>query len=141
MIYADQRYSRQDKRSKIPEWIRNFIEPGHAALATDAAVSVAKNFLLHMSQPYKQIDGPGASILSSAQLLRMISGEENHDEIRIPADPVKEISKENYGNIMIPADAVKGMTKDIANASAPKRLRIVGPAPSEASRAQIPSKK
>lgn len=145
MIYADQRYSRQDKRSKIPEWIRNFIEPGHAALATDAAVSVAKNFLLHMSQPYKQIDGPGASILSSAQLLRMISGEENHDEIRIPADPVKEIStadcKENYGNIMIPADAVKGMTKDIANVSAPKRLRIVGPAASEASRAQIPSKK
>merc|ERR1719217_1557003 len=38
MVFADQRYARQDKRSKIPEWIRSFIDPGHVMTGTDVAV-------------------------------------------------------------------------------------------------------
>merc|ERR1712045_400407 len=55
MIFADQRYSRQDKRTKIPEWIQCFIEPGHTLMATDLAVNVARNFLLQMSQAHKEL--------------------------------------------------------------------------------------
>merc|ERR1712217_73051 len=62
MIFADQRYSRQDKRSKIPAWIQAFIEPGHLCISTDIAVQVARNFLLRMSQPYKELRGVGASV-------------------------------------------------------------------------------
>ncbi|CAK0793616.1 unnamed protein product [Prorocentrum cordatum] len=64
MIFADQRYARQDKRSKIPDWIRTFIEPGHFVMATDMAVNAARSFLLQMSQPYVEITGAGASVLT-----------------------------------------------------------------------------
>lgn len=64
MIFADQRYARQDKRSKIPDWIRTYIEPGHFIMATDMAVNAARSFLLQMSQPYIEVTGAGASVLS-----------------------------------------------------------------------------
>merc|ERR1712176_1479048 len=51
MIFADQRYARLDKRSKIPDWIQAFIEPGHLVMASDVAVQAARSFLLRMSQP------------------------------------------------------------------------------------------
>merc|ERR1719229_986021 len=44
MIFADQRYARKDKRSKIPDWIRAYIEPGHLVMATDTAVHATRNF-------------------------------------------------------------------------------------------------
>merc|ERR1712151_154108 len=68
MIFADQRYARQDKRSKIPDWIRNFIEPGHLVMATDVAVDTTRNFLLRMSQPFKAQTGIGASVMSPSAL-------------------------------------------------------------------------
>lgn len=68
MIFADQRYARQDKRSKIPDWIRSFLEPGHVMMASDVAVQTARSFLLKMSQPYEEVKGPGASVLTPAAL-------------------------------------------------------------------------
>merc|ERR1712187_718353 len=68
MIFADQRYARQDKRSKIPDWIGSFIEPGHLVMATDVAVDTTRNFLLRMSQPFKARTGIGASVMSPADL-------------------------------------------------------------------------
>nr|QDO16362.1 general transcription and DNA repair factor IIH helicase subunit XPD [Lingulodinium polyedra] len=68
MILADQRYARQDKRSKIPDWIKAFMEPGHLVMATDVAVETARNFLLRMSQPHVEQSGLGASVLSPAAL-------------------------------------------------------------------------
>lgn len=133
MIYADQRYSRQDKRSKIPEWIRGFLEPGNSSLSTDAAVMIARNFLLRMSQPYEQISGPGASILSSDQLLRLISGKENHDNMTVNGSEVKEVAKANAI-----ADSVAA--KDTANASDAKRPRILPPDASTGSAFAFPSK-
>eukprot|EP00930_Biecheleria_cincta_P069750 TRINITY_DN57455_c0_g1_i1.p1 TRINITY_DN57455_c0_g1~~TRINITY_DN57455_c0_g1_i1.p1 ORF type:complete len:836 (-),score=161.87 TRINITY_DN57455_c0_g1_i1:48-2555(-) len=68
MIFADQRYARSDKRSKIPDWIRTFLEPGHVFMATDMAVEAARNFLLQMSQPYEELRGAGASVLTPQAL-------------------------------------------------------------------------
>merc|ERR550532_1312489 len=62
MIFADQRYARQDKRSKIPDWIKAFIEPGNVVMSTDVAVHTARNFLLRMSQPYQEEGGLTASV-------------------------------------------------------------------------------
>merc|ERR1712087_744202 len=72
MILADQRYARQDKRSKIPEWIQAFLEPGHNCISTDIAVQVARRFLLQMSQPYKEKSGVAASVLTPAALQLLI---------------------------------------------------------------------
>merc|ERR1712136_160845 len=68
MIFGDQRYSRADKRSKIPEWIQAFIEPGHMVMSTDVAVQAARSFLLRMSQPFEEPKGVGASVLTPADL-------------------------------------------------------------------------
>jgi len=68
MIFADQRYARQDKRSKIPDWIRSFIEPGHVVMPTDLAVDTTRNFLLRMSQPFQAQTGIGASVMSPEDL-------------------------------------------------------------------------
>ncbi|CAJ1388569.1 unnamed protein product [Effrenium voratum] len=75
MIFADQRYARSDKRSKIPDWIRNFLEPGHVFMATDLAVETARNFLLQMSQPYEEKKGVGASVLTPEALKELQAGE------------------------------------------------------------------
>merc|ERR1712137_563714 len=72
MILADQRYARQDKKSKIPEWIQAFLEPGHNCISTDIAVQVARRFLLQMSQPYKEKSGVAASVLTPAALQLLI---------------------------------------------------------------------
>lgn len=38
MIFADSRYSRLDKRQKLPEWIIKHLHTAHLSLPTDAAV-------------------------------------------------------------------------------------------------------
>ncbi|KAF8821311.1 Dna excision repair helicase [Cardiosporidium cionae] len=53
MVFADSRYCRLDKRSKLPPWIQKFLENSHLALTTETAISVAKTFFKNMSQPYK----------------------------------------------------------------------------------------
>jgi len=75
MIFADQRYARQDKRSKIPEWIQAFLEPGHIIMPSDIAVQVARNFLLKMSQPYTERTGLGASVLTPECLQELMAHE------------------------------------------------------------------
>lgn len=54
VILADSRYNRQDKRSKFPTWITQFIQESSLNLSTEVAVSQVKTFLKEMSQP---IDG------------------------------------------------------------------------------------
>eukprot|EP00917_Polyrhabdina_sp_WS-2016_P025658 GHVP01055207.1.p1 GENE.GHVP01055207.1~~GHVP01055207.1.p1 ORF type:complete len:839 (+),score=130.82 GHVP01055207.1:868-3384(+) len=61
MIFADCRYSRLDKRQKLPEWINAMLDPRHISLPAATAIHAAKKFLLTMSQPVE---------LSSASLIR-----------------------------------------------------------------------
>jgi hypothetical protein len=50
-----QRYNRLDKRGKLPQWVQNFMSPAHLNLSTDMAVSLAKQFLREMAQPFSRV--------------------------------------------------------------------------------------
>jgi len=100
MIFADQRYARQDKRNKIPDWIRNFMEPGHTMLASDVAVSAARSFLLKMSQPFEEkIGSAGASLLTPEALQKLREQEAPAREcaavIPPPAEKRQRVGGEN----------------------------------------------
>uniref|UniRef100_A0A2N9GVM4 ATP-dependent helicase C-terminal domain-containing protein n=1 Tax=Fagus sylvatica TaxID=28930 RepID=A0A2N9GVM4_FAGSY len=52
MIFADKRYSRHDKRSKLPGWILSHLRDAHLNLSTDMALHIAREVDLccyHMS--------------------------------------------------------------------------------------------
>jgi len=51
MVFADSRYNRYDKRSKLPRWIQQFLSEGSLSLSTDMALDVTRKFLRDMSQP------------------------------------------------------------------------------------------
>lgn len=87
MCFADQRYTREDKRSKLPKWIQKYMERTNLDLSTDEvrregevgsftgcssqymhpspllmqAVQICKRFLREMAQPY--VAAPGLSLL------------------------------------------------------------------------------
>lgn len=54
MIFADSRYNRYDKRSKLPKWILNFLGDAQLNLSTDTAIAQVKQFLRVMAQPVDQ---------------------------------------------------------------------------------------
>lgn len=61
MVFADRRYNRIDKRSKIPQWISKYF--GNSLnLSTEMAVAEASNFFLEMAQPTKREDELGNSL-------------------------------------------------------------------------------
>lgn len=50
-----QRFSRADKRGKIPRWIQEHLTDNLCNLSTDEAVQVAKRFLRQMAQPFSRV--------------------------------------------------------------------------------------
>ncbi|KAK4363604.1 hypothetical protein RND71_018845 [Anisodus tanguticus] len=74
MIFADKRYSRHDKRSKLPGWILSHLRDAHLNLSTDMAVYIAKEFLRKMAQPYDKNGALGKrTLLSQEDLENMIT--------------------------------------------------------------------
>lgn len=72
MIFADKRYNRHDKRSKLPGWILSHLREAHLNLSTDMSVHIAREFLRRMAQPYdKTGKGLNATLLSQADLEKM----------------------------------------------------------------------
>ncbi|KAM7253928.1 hypothetical protein ACFE04_031610 [Oxalis oulophora] len=63
MIFADKRYSRHDKRSKLPSWILSHLGDAHLNLSTDMALHIAKEFLRKMAQPYDKTGTTGRKTL------------------------------------------------------------------------------
>ncbi|CAN6558507.1 unnamed protein product [Malus baccata var. baccata] len=70
MIFADKRYSRHDKQSKLPGWILLHLRDAHLNLSTDMALHIAREicpyllshistilFLRKMAQPYDKVGG------------------------------------------------------------------------------------
>ncbi|TEB18611.1 adenosine tri phosphatase [Perkinsus sp. BL_2016] len=57
MVFADYRYAKADKRGKLPEWIQKFLVPSLSNLTVDMATASAREFLLHMSQPFSEVIG------------------------------------------------------------------------------------
>ncbi|KMV65916.1 Rad3-like DNA repair helicase [Encephalitozoon cuniculi EcunIII-L] len=60
MILADERFERNDKKSKLPKWIRNCIDGGNSNLSVDMALSIARRFFREMAQ---ECTGAGNSLL------------------------------------------------------------------------------
>ncbi|KAG6402966.1 hypothetical protein SASPL_135181 [Salvia splendens] len=75
MIFADKRYSRHDKRSKLPSWILSHLRDAHLNLSTDMAVHIAREFLRKMAQPYDKSGAMGKrTLLSQEDLEKMVNG-------------------------------------------------------------------
>ncbi|XP_059168670.1 general transcription and DNA repair factor IIH helicase subunit XPD-like [Physella acuta] len=68
MIFADKRFSRADKRGKIPRWIQEHLTDNLCNLSTDEAIQVSKRFLRQMAQPFSRKDQLGLSLLTLEQL-------------------------------------------------------------------------
>lgn len=85
MIFADKRFSRSDKRSKLPKWIQEHLKDSLCNLSTEEAIQVgflavqmsfefiyflqiAKRWLRQMAQPFTREDQLGVSLLTLEQL-------------------------------------------------------------------------
>lgn len=68
MIFADKRFSRQDKRGKLPKWIQQHLTDSYCNLSTEEAMQLAKRWLHIMAQPFTREDQLGVSLLTLEQL-------------------------------------------------------------------------
>ncbi|KAI9159256.1 TFIIH/NER complex ATP-dependent 5'-3' DNA helicase subunit [Blastocladiella emersonii ATCC 22665] len=62
MIFADKRYARADKRSKLPRWMDQRFQDATTNCSTDMAMAVARNFLRAMAQPFEPAAQLGSSL-------------------------------------------------------------------------------
>jgi DNA excision repair protein ERCC-2 len=53
MIFADSRYHRRDKKDKLPQWIKSYIEAGADDITTDHAIQIATSFFKEMGQEFE----------------------------------------------------------------------------------------
>lgn len=68
MIFADKRFSRSDKRSKLPKWIQEHLKDSMCNLSTEEAIQISKRWLRQMAQPFTREDQLGVSLLTLEQL-------------------------------------------------------------------------
>ncbi|KAF9937271.1 DNA-dependent ATPase of the nucleotide excision repair factor 4 complex [Mortierella antarctica] len=69
MVFADRRYARQDKRSKLPKWINQYITDTSVNLSTDMGIAIAKKFLRSMAQPLETHAQLGVSLWTLEDVL------------------------------------------------------------------------
>jgi len=72
MVFADSRYNRYDKRSKLPPWIQQFLKASHLSLSTDMALDIIKGFMREMGQPI-DADAHDQMLVGPEQLAAMDS--------------------------------------------------------------------
>ncbi|XP_003379641.1 TFIIH basal transcription factor complex helicase subunit [Trichinella spiralis] len=80
MIFADkafrvlndgtvlQRYSRSDKREKLPKWIQEQLSASNLDLSIEEALQISRRWLRTMAQPFTQNDQLGISMLNQTQI-------------------------------------------------------------------------
>ncbi|XP_031835500.1 general transcription and DNA repair factor IIH helicase subunit XPD isoform X2 [Nomia melanderi] len=68
MVFADKRFSRIDKRSKLPKWIQEHLTDNLCNLSTEEAVQISKRWLRQMAQPFTRENQLGFSLLTREQL-------------------------------------------------------------------------
>ncbi|CAN8032100.1 unnamed protein product [Ixodes persulcatus] len=68
MIFADKRFARWDKRSKLPRWIQEYLKDSLCNLSIEEAMQVVRRFLKQMAQPFTREDQLGISLLTAEQL-------------------------------------------------------------------------
>lgn len=79
MIFADKRYSRHDKRSKLPSWILSHLSDANLNLSTDMALHIAREFLRKMAQPYEKTGAGGKKTLLSQEDLEKMGNNDMQD--------------------------------------------------------------
>ncbi|KAF9424517.1 hypothetical protein HW555_000328 [Spodoptera exigua] len=77
MIFADKRFSRADKRTKLPRWIQEHLKDSLCNLSTEEAVQICKRWLRQMAQPFTREDQLGVSLLT----LQQLQSEEQQEKI------------------------------------------------------------
>lgn len=85
MIFADQRFNRVDKRSKLPGWIVQYLDKTHMNLSTDRALTIAKEFLKSMAQPRSQKEELGTTMLDEPTVTRMMQKARQEKEAALAA--------------------------------------------------------
>ncbi|KAI1295878.1 General transcription and DNA repair factor IIH helicase subunit XPD [Halotydeus destructor] len=68
MVFADKRFSRFDKRGKLPRWIQEHMKDYLCNLSVEECVQISKRFLREMAQPFSQEDQLGLSLLTLEQV-------------------------------------------------------------------------
>jgi DNA excision repair protein ERCC-2 len=68
MVFADRRYNRMDKRSKLPIWVAEELTEQRLNLSTDMAVSAVREFLKVQAQPQPKDALVGKALWSFQQL-------------------------------------------------------------------------
>ncbi|KAF8323397.1 DNA repair helicase [Clavulina sp. PMI_390] len=68
MVFADKRFARADKRSKLPRWMNQYITESASNLSTDMALVLSKHFLRMISQPQKEGSSGKQSLWSLADV-------------------------------------------------------------------------
>uniref|UniRef100_A0A183J4D2 General transcription and DNA repair factor IIH helicase subunit XPD n=1 Tax=Soboliphyme baturini TaxID=241478 RepID=A0A183J4D2_9BILA len=68
MVFADKRFSRSDKRSKLPRWIQDHLLPSNLNLSIDDTVQISKKYFSEMAQPFTNEDQLGISLLTEEQI-------------------------------------------------------------------------
>ncbi|KAJ2706062.1 TFIIH/NER complex ATP-dependent 5'-3' DNA helicase subunit [Coemansia sp. IMI 203386] len=70
MILADKRYSRADKRSKLPRWINTCLTETSLNLSTDMAIGLVRKFLKVMAQPFEMQSQLGVSMWANEHIVQ-----------------------------------------------------------------------
>ncbi|XP_031562643.1 general transcription and DNA repair factor IIH helicase subunit XPD-like [Actinia tenebrosa] len=68
LVFADKRFSKMDKRGKLPKWIQEYLKDSLCNLSIDEGVQISKRFLRQMAQPFDQEDQLGLSLLTVEQV-------------------------------------------------------------------------
>ncbi|KAM7345143.1 general transcription and DNA repair factor IIH helicase subunit Xpd isoform 2-T2 [Cochliomyia hominivorax] len=71
MIFADKRFARQDKRSRLPKWIQEHLVDSFCNLSTEESMQLSRRWLRRMAQPFTREDQLGISLLTKEQLENM----------------------------------------------------------------------
>lgn len=95
MIFADKRFSRQDKRSRLPKWIQEHLSDSNCNLSTEEAMQTARRWLRQMAQPFSREDQLGVSLLTLQQLEAM---EREKAKTKKANDGTNESTEANNGN-------------------------------------------
>ncbi len=67
MVFCDKRFSRQDKKSKLPKWILSEVTDSCCNLSTDMAITTAKKFFKTIAQD-QQVESLGISLWNEDQV-------------------------------------------------------------------------
>lgn len=92
MIFADKRFSRQDKRTRLPKWIQEHLTNDNVNLSTEEAMQIARRWLRQMAQPFSREDQLGISLLTLQQLEALERAQQKEIEEALNSDAGSKVA-------------------------------------------------